>query len=193
MSFFDITRPSVSPPWGGSERPAWERPDGVNPGVAHIGLMLIRTDEVAVAVTSVAAYPNGFEFTVEAQLHHQDLTWGISPLDPASDPRSEQDPDQALRLGVLYADGRRARTSTYQPVPAESGWDENLILQETSTGGTGRMWRGEFWVHPLPPDGPVTFVVSWLLRDVPETRTDLDGSVIHEAASRAVIVWPEEP
>jgi hypothetical protein len=48
-------------------------------------------------------------------------------------------------------------------------------------------------VHPLPPDGPVTFVASWLEYGVDETRAQLDGSAIREAAGRAVILWPEEP
>jgi hypothetical protein len=48
-------------------------------------------------------------------------------------------------------------------------------------------------VHPLPPDGPVTFVASWLLYGVAETRVELDGSAIREAARRAVILWPEQP
>ena len=48
-------------------------------------------------------------------------------------------------------------------------------------------------VHPLPPDGPVTFVASWLLHEVAETRADLDSSVIHEAVQRAVTLWPDEP
>ena len=38
------------------------------------------------------------------------------------------------------------------------------------------------WVHPLPPDGPVTFVVSWLEQGVAETAVELDGAAIREAA-----------
>ena len=33
-------------------------------------------------------------------------------LDPLADPRTGQEPELALRLGVLYADGRRARTNS---------------------------------------------------------------------------------
>ena len=72
----------------------WTLPDGVIPGVAPIGLILIRTDELAIAVSSVAAYPNGFEFTVHALLHHEQLTWGISPIDPAADPVTKQYPNK---------------------------------------------------------------------------------------------------
>ena len=44
---------------------------------------------------------------------------------------------------------------------------------------------GDFWVHPLPPNGTVTFVASWLLYEVAETHTELDGSAIYDAAERA--------
>lgn len=168
------------------------RPDVVIPGLAPAGLFLIRTDEVAVAVSSALAYPNGFEFTVHARLHHGQFVWGKSPLDPVADPRTRQIPEQALRLGVMYADSRRARTSSYRPIPADDGGG-HLVLQEVGTGGSERQWDGRFWVYPLPPGGPVTFVASWLLYEVAEARAELDSSVIHQAAGRAVILWPDEP
>jgi hypothetical protein len=158
-------------------------------------MFLIRNNEVAVAVGSVTAYPNGFEFTVHARLHHEQFVWGKSPLDSLADPRTRREPEQALRLGVLYADGRRARTSSYRPIPipADEADGEHLVLLEVGTGGTERQWDGSFWGHPLPPGGPVTFVASWLLYEVAETRAELDSSAIHEAARRAVILWPDEP
>jgi hypothetical protein len=42
-------------------------------------LILIRTEGMAVAVSSLAAYPNGFEFSVHAVLHHEQFTWGKAP------------------------------------------------------------------------------------------------------------------
>ena len=50
-----------------------------------------------------------------------------------------------------------------------------------------------FWVYPLPPEGPVTLVASWLEYGVAETRAELDGTAIREAAGRAVVLWPDEP
>jgi hypothetical protein len=195
VSFFDDTPERVPPPFDRPGRPAWMRPDGVIPGVARVGLFLIRSDEMAVAVGSMHGYPNGFEFTVHARLRHEQFVWGKSPLDSLADPRTRQEPEQALRLGVLYADGRRARTSSYRPIPVPADEDdgEHLVLSEVGTGGTERQWDGCFWVHPLPPDGPVTFVASWLLYRVVEARQELDSSVIREAAGRAVILWPDQP
>jgi hypothetical protein len=192
MSFFESTPERPPPEFEGPGNPAWMRPDGVIPGPAPVEVFLIRNNDVAVAVGCVTAYPNGFEFTVHARLRDREWVWGKSPLDSLADPRTRE-PEQALRLGVQYADGRRARTSSHRPIPAHRTNDEHLVLLEVGTGGTERQWDGSFWVHPLPPGGPVTFVASWLLYEVAETRAELDSSVIHEAARRAVILWPDEP
>jgi hypothetical protein len=49
-----------------------------------------------------------------------------------------------------------------------------------------------FWVWPLPPPGPVTFVCAWPRWEIPESRTDLDAGPILEAAARATDLWPED-
>jgi hypothetical protein len=189
MSFSEPPPPSE---WRG--HPAWLRPNGVIPGVAPAGLLLIRTDEVAVALSGLRAYPNGFEFTVHARVRHEDLPWGMSPTDPIADMRTRQAPEKALRLSVLYADGRKAATITSRDSQAgDEASGEHLTFLEVGTSGTDRQWNGDFWVHPLPPDGLVTFAASWLLYGVAETRAELDSSAIHEAAGRAVILWPDEP
>jgi hypothetical protein len=163
------------------------------PGMAPAGLFLIRTDQAAVAVGDMRAYPNGFEFTVHVRLRQEEFFWGTGPLDWVADLRTRQAPEQALRLGVLYADGRRARTTSHRPAIVDDADGEHLVLLQVGSGGTERQWDGNFWVHPLPPDGPVTFVASWLLHEVAEARAELDSSAIRQAAGRAVILWPDEP
>jgi hypothetical protein len=68
-----------------------------------------------------------------------------------------------------------------------------LLLRQGGGGGSERRWDGNFWVHPLPPEGSVTFVASWLKYGVEETRAELDGAAIREAARRAIVLWPQEP
>ena len=102
----------------------------------------------------------------------------MSPTDPVADPRTRRTAEKALRLGVLYADGRRASTvSRYSETGGGAG-GEHLTFLEVGRGGTDRQWNADFWVHPLPPHGPVTFVAC---------------SAILEAAGRAVTLWPGEP
>ena len=192
MSFFESVPELPPPPFEGPEPPAWMRQDAMIPGWSPAGLLLIRTDDVAVAVGGVRGYPNGFEFTVHVRLRQQGFVWGTGPFDSLADPRTARAPEQALRLGILYANGRRARTPSYRPRPvidkeADGG---HLILLPIGGGGSERQWDGDFWVHPLPPNGPVTFVASWLLYEVAETHAELDSSAIYDAAQRADILWP---
>ena len=50
-----------------------------------------------------------------------------------------------------------------------------------------------YWVHPLPPEGPATIVVSWLALDITEVRHEFAGAKIRAAAEQAVNLWPEDP
>jgi len=195
MSFFDSI-PQPPPPEPVRElRPAWARSDAVIPGSVPAEVMLIRTEQVAVAIGSVRAYPNGFEFTLQTRLRREDES-GPGAADPTARHgrwRGVQGPDDVLRLGVLYADGRRTATTAGHPLLDDDTDDRRLVLLPGGGGGDARRWDGDFWVHPLPPDGPVTFVASWPKHGVAETRVELDGAAIREAAGRAVTLWPGEP
>jgi hypothetical protein len=107
--------------------------------------------------------------------------------------RGSQSAGDALRLGVLYADGRRTATPAGHWQPDDKADPGRLMLQHGGGGGDARRWDGRFWLYPLPPEGPVTFVASWHEYGVAETRAELDGSAIREAAGHAVILSPEEP
>src|SRR5215469_1412391 len=196
MSFFDsIPEPPPPPEPVRERRPAWARPDAVIPGSVPAEVMLIRTEQVAVAIGGVRAYPNGFEFTLHTRLRHEDEVWprAADPLERHGRWRGGQVPDDVLRLGVLYADGRRTATTARHPLWDDDTDDGRLVLLQGGGGGDARRWNGDFWVYPLPPEGPVTFVASWPRHGVAETRVELDGAAIREAAGRAVTLWPEEP
>jgi hypothetical protein len=194
MSFFDSI-PEPPPPEPVRQcRPAWMRSDAVIPGSVLAEVVLVRTEQVAVTVGSVRAYPNGFEFTLHTRLRREDETGPIvgDPLERHGR-RGEQAPEDVLRLGVMYADGRRAATTGGHWRPDDDDDPQRLVLHQNCGGGSARWWDGDLWAYPLPPEGPVTFVVSWLRHGVGETRADLDGAAIREAARRAVVLWPEEP
>jgi hypothetical protein len=58
--------------------------------------------------------------------------------------------------------------------PGDRDWTRpEGVIPGVGTGGSERQWDGRFWVHPLPPGGPVTFVASWLLYEV----ADVDGLI----------------
>ena len=193
MSFFESIPQPPPPEPVRHRRPVWMRSDAVIPGVVPAELLLVRTEQVAVAIGGVHAYPNGFEFTVHARLRRED-----EPGPPGGGlfgrpGRGMRELSEGLRLGVMYADGRRAAASGGHHPRLDDAEPGRLVLFENGGGGSSRRWDGDFWVHPLPPEGPVTFVVSWAERGVAEARADLDGAAIGEAARRAVTLWPEEP
>jgi hypothetical protein len=195
MSFFDSIPQPPPPEPARRRRPAWMRSDAVIPGSVPAEVVLVRTGQVAVAVGSVRAYPNGFEFTLHTRLRREDEAGPIvgDPLERHGRWRGGQAPGDVLRLGVMYADGRRAATTGGHWRPGDDDDPERLVLHQNGGGGDARRWDGDFWVYPLPPEGPVTFVASWLRHGVAETRAALEGAAIIEAAGRAVILWPEEP
>jgi hypothetical protein len=171
------------------------RPEKMIPGSVATEALLVRTDAVAVAAGGFRAYPNGFEFTVHVRQRREDA----GSLAGLSDPFGRRgrlhgapEPGRALRLGVLYPDGRRAATFGHRPFPDQVAPDELIVLQGGSHGSDYR-WDGEFWVHPLPPDGPLTLVTSWLEKGVAETRAQVDGRLIRAAASHAIELWPGDP
>jgi hypothetical protein len=191
VSFFDSIpqAPRQQP-----RRPFWARSDAVIPGSVAAEVVLIRTEQVAVAVGSVRAYPNGFQFTLHGRLRHPDEAAGRGVADPFHRDASALDaqaPGDVLRLGLLYADGRRTATTAGLIVP-DNGAD-GLLLRQEGGGGSNRGWDWDFWVYPLPPDGPVTVVASWLKHGIAETRAELDGTAILAASRRAVILWPDQP
>jgi hypothetical protein len=197
MSFFEsIPQPPPPPEPVQQRRPAWIRSDVVIPGSVPAEVVLVRTERVAVAVGSIRAYPNGFEFTVHIRLRGEDETSWPGHSDPFGRHRSRrgtQEDDDQLRLGILYADGRRAATTGEHYRPPDDDDDGRLVLQQGGGGGSSRSCDWDFWVHPLPPGGPVILVASWLEHGIAESRAELDGAAIREAARRAVTLWPEEP
>jgi hypothetical protein len=169
MSFFDsIPQPPPPPEPVRRPHPAWMQPDAVIPGSVPGELLLLRTEEVAVAIGGICAYPNGFEFTAHVRMRGNDEN-GPGWHDPFDrfGRRGPQASGDVLRLGLLYADGRRGATSGGHWLADDP---ERLVLQPGGSGGSARRWDGKFWVHPLPPDGPVTFVAAWPEYGAAETR-----------------------
>ncbi|MEE3067455.1 MAG: hypothetical protein VYA67_26555 [Actinomycetota bacterium] len=191
MSFFDSMPPPPPPGPVRAHRPAWMQPDAVIPESVPGELLVIRTEEVAVSIGGVCAYPNGFEFTAHVRMRGRggNVLGGIDPFGRFGR-RGEPTSGDVLRLGLLYADGRRGATTGGHGLSEDP---ERLVLLPGGGGGSDRRWDCRFWVYPLPPAGPVTFVAAWPECGVAETRAELDGAAIGAAAARAVILWPEEP
>jgi hypothetical protein len=100
-------------------------------------------------------------------------------------------PDELLRFGVQFADGRKA-TNLDRPSYDPDREPDRPVLNQHGGGGGGLAWDMEHWVWPLPPPGPFTFVCEWPARAIAESGAEIDAGSILEAAGRAVTFWPDD-
>lgn len=198
-SFFDPPPDPPEPP----ERPAapplppWHGvPGGVIGRTIALNLVLGRSTKAAIWIASVTAYPEVFEFKVEIRHHDREVSdeflWPHGLRRSAGELHPE-----LLRLGVQFSDGRKATNVN----PGSGFWPRDRdtppagpILSEGGGGGGGdgaggSRWQQEYWVWPLPPEGPLAFVCEWPIADIPETRSEIDSAALRDAANEAVILW----
>ena len=197
-SFFDPPPPPPEPPERPRPRPhrPWHGvPAGVVGRTVALDLVLGRSATAAVWIPSVTVYPEVFEFQLEIRhrdreaLSHQ-FMWPHGPSRRAG----ELDPE-LLRFGLQFSDGSKA-TNLY-PGPAPRDPDRppaGPILAGGGGGGGGdaaggSRWQYEYWVWPLPPEGPLVFVCEWPIGDIPETRSEMDSAPLRDAARDAVALW----
>jgi hypothetical protein len=139
MSFFE--RPAS--PAGGVARavavspPAWLGPPrNVLPGIAPVTLIVARSDQTVVAVTGVQAYPAGFGFTLNLRLRtvsareEQQFPYLVDRAPFEADPL----PDEFLRLGVQFADGRKATNLDRPPYGLEGQEPDRPVLHQHGGG-----------------------------------------------------------
>jgi hypothetical protein len=162
-------------------------------------LLLGRSDDAAVGITQIGAFSTGFQFTLAVRVRstRPELAHGGLHLMVGghTHPGIEITLEQRLLLGLEYPDGQRASTlrdmRMHRPGPTEAG--QPLILVQHRGGGGEQGVDHIYWVSPLPPDGPVTFVLAWPAFGLPESRTVLDGAAIRAAAASSQVLWPPEP
>ncbi len=183
MSFFE---PPATPPDPPEEQrqPPWIGPPENELGAALPDRVpLARTADTAVAVLQLVAYSTGFGFLlgVRRRLLADD------DLDPFMHRLGRRAGDHALRLGVGFADGRKA-TNLSLPLHHD---EEGPVLIFRGGGGGGRTWDMGFWVWPLPPPGPLAFVCKWPAAGIAETRVEIEARSVLDASARSQLLWPE--
>jgi hypothetical protein len=194
--FFDPPEEPPPGPLPGPARRAWTGPpDGVSGGQVALRLVMFRGESLHLSVGHFCAYPDGVEFAVEIRWrrepdhprHHrlmQSLTTGFVP------------PEEALRVGVRFSDGRMAASDRamrdYVPF-LEQDDPAGPLLWPLGGHGSGERMEQRLWLWPLPPAGRLTFGVVWPAESVPETTVTTDASPFIEAATRSEPLWGSEP
>jgi hypothetical protein len=171
-------------------RPAWLRPDAVLPAMLTPDLMLAHTGDVAVCIPLLSAYPAGFELELVVIARTdvgERLIWALHPSH--SRRPSSMTVEEIFRFAVLYADGRAA-TNLEQHLGLAPG-AQGLTMTPSSSGSAPGNSGMVYYVQPLPPPGPLTFICEWPAQGIAETRVEIDAQRILDASTRAVRLWPE--
>jgi hypothetical protein len=164
----------------------------VLPTTFLLDLLAVRTDELAISIHSGRAYSHGFEFALALQTKMPRERRDGRMMQWHGGPGAKFD-DDVLRFGITYADGRKA--TVFDPHPwmrdRERPATPDIVLLQRGGGGSGASWDFRFWAWPLPPEGPLAFVVEWPSEHIELTRTAVDSEVVRAAAARAMTLWPD--
>lgn len=192
VSFFEVPEPDPEPEEHEHVPPVWaEPPHGVLPSVSTQRAVLANTEDVLVAADRFLVYPNGVVFTLTMMRREEpDERDHHPPWEMFGRRRSKELPDEMIRLGILFSDGSKWTNVTDRHPFGEEDV-EGPVVMGRGGGGGGRVWEMGYWVWPLPPPGPLTFVVSWPAEGVAEHRVQVDADEFIELAPGAERVWPE--
>lgn len=181
------------------QRPRWFGPPEDELGaVVPQGIVLARSERVAIALSHAVVYSSGiaFEFLAVARglarseasrvFHEQHMF------------EEEELPDALLRIGFELADGNRASNL--------GGWRAHRKLMSPGTepegplllphgGGGGQSTDGQvtlkpgYWLWPLLPPGPLRVSCEWPLVAISLTTVEIDAETLLTAARSVRTLW----
>ncbi len=151
--------------------------------LALSSFQLARTGEVVVAIRGITAYSDGLHLSLAVlfadEQRAEDLTHGLRDFGRAPG---------RFRFGVVFADGRSATSGARDsPIVQDEPSSPSLTLLTTTQGPL--LWDGSYWLHPLPPPGPLVLGCRWPDRAIPETLVEIDPAPLLSAAATSTTVW----
>ena len=188
MGFFDEL--PVSEPAPARMHQPWEPPEADFPGIVPIDtLVLVRTDDVAVAVTGLSAFRAGIEIFLTARIRpstdHPDEHQPGGKRDLAASRRS-------FRFGLQFSDGGKVAGGPGGRRPDHDAAPAGPVLYPFAGGGGPHSFISRWWAWPLPPAGPLEFVCEWPAFGIAESRVGIDAQLILDAAGRSIRLWAED-
>ncbi len=168
------------------------KPELTLPVAVPITFVVARTDDLAVGIHTICAYPDGFEFTVgTVSLIERRQLHATSTLEHmVRGGQLRELPGEFLRLGIVFADGRTA-TNLGSSAPPSTAGSASPMLQAGGGGGGMRRHDSAYYVWPLPPAGPLRFVCEWPAYGIAESSVTVEAGPILDAARQAIAIWPE--
>jgi hypothetical protein len=201
LAFADVARLMTSSPRCADRVDPLEL---ILPGVAALNLTLAETPRSVIALTALSADPTGFAFRIS--------TVSRRPVALPPPPGVAPPAAAGLTCRVEFSDGSVAELGDDRPRPADRPRPTDdrprpaddrprptasppapPVLRRHTDEVHGSVRTTEFRVWPLPPAGPVAFVCRWPAGGVGEAWRQIDADVIHEAASRAILLASDPP
>ena len=197
-TFFEPPPPSreepehLAPPWFGP-------PEDVIGEAAGEPFVLARTDALALAVWGITAFPTGITFSLAIVRRSTDE--GYDPdmeMDMAlhrywQRRRHQPDlplPDDVLRFGVEFEDGRKATNLGWGHWDVQQGQEPpGPVLGHRGGGGGGRSYRQGWWLWPLPPGDRLAFVAEWPAHGIALSRHEIEAGALRRSAEKARPIW----
>jgi len=190
MSFFDVPAPPPEPLPPERPRPPWlSSRRGVLPGYSPQRATVFTTDRAVLFVDRFRLYPTGIMFSLNLLLRERTEDPSGWPWQFHSGRRPDPLPDDFLRFGVLFGDGSKwTNLDVGRPDPGKK--PDGPFVMEQGGGGGGDWWDQDYWMWPLPSEGPLTFVASWPAYGVGESSAEVDGTELRRCAEAAETIWP---
>jgi hypothetical protein len=166
----------------------WVPPAGdFLPAVVPIEDCLVRSDHACVAIESVAGWPAGITLTVVVVLR-EDLAVGEALPQVVRHPAHQEEvTENSLLFGVAFSDGTAA--TNVDRLEHDRRLTSGPTLDPGATQAGKRSLRQQVHLRPLPPEGPLMFVVRWLDRGIEETTLQVESGPLRSAAERARQIW----
>ncbi len=171
-------------------------PENELPRSVPATLILGRGVDAVVAVAGIRVYTTGLSFDLVVRLRRYPETITADPyfsIFGGPHPGHGGQTKSTLLLGVEYADGRSAINVGGPVSPAAVIDNTEPRLSANGGGGGGLSFDQAYWLSPVPPDGPLTFICRWPAFGIDETITVVPDLELTTASSQAVVLWPWQP
>lgn len=200
MSFFppdpEMPEPEETEP---ERQPWWQAAEDELPVLLPVSETLAVNEHLALGLFGVAVYSDGVEFRLEGRLRRNGMPvreWNEACADfvghnPLGGPAH---PSGRLRYGLVLGDGEKVLAESFPFGGDGASADQKAhSLSRNSGGGSGGSHTysstDRLWLWPLPPEGPIEFVMQWPALGVEERSVVLDGSAMRDLAARVQRFW----
>ena len=183
------------PPWSAA-------PDNVIPGAVALDAVMAASSKAVVLVSVPWACPVGFWYGLSIRLR-EPQPHGTPEIGPLFEPHGRDlesgsplfGAGERFHFTLAFADGRTPRFpgAITAPSPADPEPDDQIAHRGLMGKATAQRSYSTWWVWPLPPPGPLSFLCSWPAMAIGKTCVEMDSGPIRDAAARAIELWPPGP